>query len=126
MKTLKNILPLFILFFSLQSCAQNNPNESLNVKEFKERINKKDSSMVILDVRTDGELTGALPKIKEAIHIPVQEIEGRVNELKEYKDKEIIVVCRTQNRSSRAAEFLRNKGYNAKYVQGGMSEFYSK
>jgi len=48
------------------------------------------------------------------------------DELEKYKDKELVVVCRTQNRSSRAAEFLRGKGYNAKYVNGGMQEYYKK
>lgn len=82
--------------------------------------------MVILDVRTDEELTGPLLKIDGAVHIPVQELERRVDELEKYKDKELVVVCRTQNRSSRAAEFLRGKGYNAKYVNGGMQEYYKK
>jgi rhodanese-related sulfurtransferase len=125
MKNVKIILPALLIFFSLQGCAQNNPDESLSVKQFKEKINN-DSSIVIIDVRTDAELTGPLPKIKGAVHIPVQEIENRVDELEKYKDKEIVVVCRTQNRSSRAVEFLRSKGYDAKYVNGGMQEFYKK
>jgi rhodanese-related sulfurtransferase len=126
MKLLKNLLPVFVFLFSLQGCAQHNPDEAINVNQFKERIKNNDSTMVILDVRTESELTGPLPKIKDAIHIPVQEIEERFNELKEFKDKELVIVCRTQNRSSRAAEFLKRKGYNTKYVTGGMQEFYKK
>lgn len=124
MKTIKNFLFLFILIFSLQSCAQNDPSKTLTVKEFKERIIIRDSSMVILDVRTSEEVTGPLRKIDGAIHIPIQDIQNRFTELEEYKDKEIIVVCRTQNRSSKAAAFLNDKGYNAKCVTGGMQEFY--
>ncbi|RPI71331.1 MAG: rhodanese-like domain-containing protein, partial [Ignavibacteriales bacterium] len=41
-----------------------------------------------------------------------------------FKDKELVVICRTQNRSSSASEFLRKKGYNSKYVPGGMQEYY--
>lgn len=126
MKHIKNLLALFIFVFSFQGCAQNNPSESVSVDALKEKIKNNDSSMIILDVRTDAELTGPLPKIEGAIHIPVQEIAERVDELEKYKEKELIVVCRTQNRSSRASEFLRSKGYNAKYVNGGMVEFMKK
>jgi len=82
--------------------------------------------MIILDVRTESELTGGLPKIDNAIHISVQELEKRYTELEKYKDKEIAVVCRTQNRSSVAADFLREKGFNAKSVSGGMMEYHKK
>jgi rhodanese-related sulfurtransferase len=126
MKTLKNFLPVFIFLFSLQIFAQIDSTASLTVKDFKERISNKDSTMVILDVRTYEEVKGSLPKIDGAIHIPVQEIRERFNELEKYKDKEIIVVCRTQNRSSKAAAFLNKKGYNAKSVTGGMQEYYKE
>jgi len=126
MKKLKNILPLFIFIFSMQSCAQNDPSKTLTIKEFKERINSNDSTMVILDVRTDEEVNGTLTKINGAIHIPIQELEERFNELEKYKNKEIIIVCRTQNRSSKAASFLNEKDYNAKSVTGGMQEYYKK
>jgi len=96
------------------------------MKEFKKKIDKEDSLMVILDVRTIDELKGSLPKIEKAIHIPVQELENRVGEIEEFKNKEIAVICRTQNRSSKAAKYLREKGYNAKSVNGGMMEYYKK
>lgn len=126
METFKIFIPLFLFLFSLYGCAQNGPANTLTVKELKERIKNNDSTMVILDVRTDAELTGALPKIESALHIPVQELEARVDELEKYKDKEIVVVCRTQNRSSKAAGFLNGKGYDAKSVTGGMQEYYKK
>ena len=126
MKIFKNIIYLFLFIFSFHSCAQNDSAETLTMKEFKEKIDKEDSLMVILDVRTIDELKGSLPKIERAIHIPVQELENRVDELEEFKNKKIAVICRTQNRSSKAAKYLREKGYNAKSVNGGMMEYYEK
>ena len=41
-------------------------------------------------------------------------------------DKEIIIVCRTQNRSSKAVAFLNEKGFNTQCVSGGMSEYYNQ
>ena len=114
-----------LLIFSISCKSQGDIPKDVNADKFETAINN-DKAIQVLDVRTDAELTGPLPKIKGAVHIPVQEIENRVDELEKYKDKEIVVVCRTQNRSSRAVEFLRSKGYDAKYVNGGMQEFYKK
>ncbi|GAB6074436.1 rhodanese-like domain-containing protein [Nautilia lithotrophica] len=38
------------------------------------------------------------------------------------KDKTILVVCNTQNRSPFAAAFLKEKGFDAKYVEKGIKE----
>lgn len=124
MKLLKNIFTAFICLFSFQGCAQHNPDEYITVEELKERIYSADTSMVIIDVRTNSEVTGPLTKINGAVHIPVQEISERFGELEKFKDKNIILICRTQNRSSHASEFLKNKGYKSKFVKGGMQEYY--
>lgn len=121
MKPIKLFTVFFLLLISLTGCAQNNPSNTITVNEFKEIM--KDSSVIILDVRTIQELHGPLGKIEGAIHIPVQELDRRFHELDKYKDKTIAVICRTQNRSSSAAEFLRLKGFNAVCVYGGMTEY---
>jgi len=126
MKIIKNILPLIVFLFSLQSCAQNDPSKTITQKDFKEKIKDNDSTIVILDVRTDEEIKGSLPKINSAIHIPLQQLGERFNELEKFKDKEIIIVCRTQNRSSKASAFLNEKGFNSKCVSGGMQDYYKK
>jgi rhodanese-related sulfurtransferase len=126
MKEKKLLVVLLVFLFALTSCAQNNSSNQLSVKELMDRISKKDTSIVILDVRTIEELNGPLGKIEGAIHIPVQELELRFHELDIYKDKNIAVICRTQNRSTVAADFLREKGFNAVCVFGGMSEYSKK
>ena len=126
MKVFKFFVPLFLFLVSFYSCAQDGLTNSLTVKELKDKLKNNDTTMVLLDVRTDAELTGMFPKIDGALHIPVQELGKRFGELEKYKDKEIIAVCRTQNRSSEAAKFLIKKGYNVKFVLGGMQEYYKK
>lgn len=114
-------LGLFIVMTSI-ACAQQNQSNSITMKEFKERL-ATDKNLVILDVRTPEELAGPLGKIDNAINIPIQNLEQRIDELKSYKDKEILVICRTQNRSAVAINILQSKGYKAKNVLGGMTEF---
>jgi rhodanese-related sulfurtransferase len=84
---------------------------------------KSDSTLVILDVRTEKELSGSLGKLDKVINIPVQVLEERIEELSEFKGNEIAVICRTGNRSDAATEILRRKGFNAKNVLGGMVEY---
>lgn len=120
-KALNIFLGLFIVITSI-ACAQQNQSSSITMKEFKERL-ATDKNLVILDVRTQEELAGPLGKIDNAINIPIQNLEQRIDELKSYKDKEILVICRTQNRSAVAINILQSKGYKAKNVLGGMTEF---
>lgn len=95
------------------------------MSDFKEKL-KSDKNIVVLDVRTPEELAGPLGKIDSAINIPIQVLDKRINELEKYKDKEILVICRTQNRSAVAVDYLIKKGYNSKNVLGGMSEYSKK
>lgn len=120
-KALNIFLGLFLVITSI-ACAQQNQSSSITMKEFKERL-VIDKNLVILDVRTPEELAGPLGKIDNAINIPIQNLEQRIDELKSYKDKEILVICRTQNRSAVAINILQSKGYKAKNVLGRMTEF---
>lgn len=74
----------------------------------------------ILDVRTVPEYDGPLGHIEGSYLIPVQELENRLEELKPYKDQELIVVCRSGNRSRRATKLLNSYGFKAINMLGGM------
>lgn len=119
------LLPVIIFILSISACAQVDNSKSISNDEFRELL-KNDTSSIILDVRTAEELTGPLGKIENVINIPVQQLQQRINELEPYRDKEIIIICRTQNRSSAAVDILLRNGYKAKCVLGGMMEYNSK
>jgi rhodanese-related sulfurtransferase len=99
--------------------------QSITVDQLIEKL-KTDKNFVLLDVRTEGEVTGQLKMIDRAINIPIQELQDRYKELNKFRDKEIIVICRTQNRSSASSAFLNEKGFKTKFVTGGMVEYYRK
>lgn len=120
-KYFANILVLLLIINSL-TFAQLKSDNSLTMAEFKEKL-KSDNNFVVLDVRTPEEFIGPLGKVESSINIPVQVLDQRINELEKFKDKEIIVICRTQNRSAVAVEYLKKAGFNAKNVLGGMVEF---
>ncbi len=91
----------------------------ISVEELSTRIDTV-KNIVILDVRTPSEFTGPLGHIDGALLIPVQNLSARVNELQEFKDQEIHVICRSGNRSARASKFLIGNGYHATNILGGM------
>lgn len=79
---------------------------------------KNERNVVFLDVRSDKERKES--SIKGSYHIPVIDLKERENELKKFKDAEIICFCRTGNRSLTAASKLKRMGYNASNLSGGM------
>jgi rhodanese-related sulfurtransferase len=119
----KIFLVTAFLFLSVLGCAQQDHSKSMTMEQFREKL-KNDKELIVLDVRTPEEVAGGM--IENAINIPIQVLEQRINELQPYRDKEIAVICRTQNRSAVAVDMLIKNGYNAKNVLGGMSVFYQK
>ena len=109
-------------FINFLGCAQQDKDSTMTVQELK-KLMKDDSTLVILDVRTPGELVGSLGKIDNVINIPIQELQGKIGELSKYKNKEIAVICRSGNRSNTGTRILREIGFNAKNVLGGMIEY---
>ena len=64
---------------------------------------------LLLDVRTRGEFKKG--HIKEALLIPVQELQKRVGELSEYKHSDILIYCASGNRSTVASKILVDNGF---------------
>lgn len=87
---------------------------------------KDHPGVVLLDVRTKEEFEGkANPdfgSLKNAINIPIQQLESRLGELAPYKTKEIIVYCSHSHRSPQATYLLLQNGFtHAANMAGGMS-----
>ena len=122
MKQIKFLIINIFLLSTFFSNAQQDQSNSITIQQFKEKL-ENDKEIIVLDVRTEQELTGPLGKIEKSINIPVQVLEQRLTELEPLKNKEMLVICRTQNRSALAVDILRKRGYKAKYVLGGMTAF---
>ncbi|MFZ2307417.1 MAG: rhodanese-like domain-containing protein [Rhodoferax sp.] len=56
--------------------------------------------------------------------LPMRQLAARLSEIPNDRKHPVLLICRTQNRSSATLKFLREKGYtNVRFVQGGMSEW---
>jgi len=76
---------------------------------------------VLLDVREPDEwAAGHAP---EAVHIPMGELAGRLEELP--PDNPVYVVCRGGGRSARVTAYLNANGWDATNVDGGMKSWHA-
>ena len=74
---------------------------------------------VLLDVRTKQELKEA--RIADAVHVPMASLDNRSRALqRKYEGRKVLVICRSGNRSARAAAHLRSLGVDAWNVSGGI------
>jgi rhodanese-related sulfurtransferase len=95
----------------------------LSVQELKQRMDKGED-ILILDVRTRNDFVDEQGHIAVAKNLPLEELSQRVDELNEYLEKPIALVCRTDKRSARAAHLLTEKGFaDVHIVRGGMTEW---
>ena len=90
-----------------------------------------EKNVVLLDVRTADEFNGKdknrFGKLKGAINIPVQDLEKRIEELKQYKNKDIIVYCSHSHRSPQASYILTQNGFKkVTNMELGMSQWKEK
>jgi rhodanese-related sulfurtransferase len=90
--------------------------EELTPQELKTRLDARQAP-VLLDVRQDWETR--LCRLPNAVHIPIEEIELRVEELN--PDDEIVVYCHQGVRSAAVAQWLRQLGFkNVHNLAGGV------
>jgi rhodanese-related sulfurtransferase len=76
----------------------------------------------VVDVRTQEEWDEY--HVPNVPLIPLDQLPDRLNEIP--KDKEILVICRSGNRSQEGRDILLSAGYQATSVTGGIKEWYAK
>jgi rhodanese-related sulfurtransferase len=85
-----------------------------------EAVTKRDSGALILDVRQPEEWNTF--HVPDSTLIPLGELSSRVNELP--RDQEIVVVCRSGNRSAQARDILLAAGFpEVTSMAGGLTQW---
>jgi len=118
---------LLLLIFS-QSCGKQKGTASnvvvtnVSVHILKEKLDKN-PKLLVLDVRTPGEHQRD-GYIRGAKRIPISKLSRRIQELDEYKNSEIYVICAVGQRSLAASQYLKQKGFTRVFnVAGGMVDW---
>lgn len=94
---------LALVMFQAPSRAQTLPNEITTA----DALAKRNAGAFILDVREPSEWNEY--HVPNSTLIPLGSLAARVNELP--RDKEIVVVCRSGNRSATGRDVLRQAGF---------------
>ncbi len=91
---------------------------NIDVTQAASLLNNPD--VVFVDVREQSEYdAGHIPGVKL---IPLGSVPDRMSEIP--KDKTVVAVCRSGNRSAQATDFLRQQGYtNVHNMTGGMNDW---
>ncbi len=78
-----------------------------------------ENGSIIVDVREDKEFSSE--HIKDSIHIPMGALASRISELDKYKNKNVILGCRSGSRSGRACSILKKHGFEKVHnLRGGV------
>lgn len=96
---MKKVVFLILLVFFIGACGKEE-----NIPEYKKLM--QENEYIIVDVRTKEEYEEK--HIKEAIHIPYDEINEKTNL---DKNKLLFVYCKSGNRSKQAYNKLKELGY---------------
>jgi rhodanese-related sulfurtransferase len=93
--------------------------QEMKVKELKRRLDAHEP-VVVLDVRDQWET--ALARLDHAVHIPMEEIELRTEELD--PNAETVVYCHHGVRSAAVAEYLARLGFDKVWnLEGGIDQW---
>ncbi|GMR05607.1 MAG: hypothetical protein BMS9Abin25_0182 [Gammaproteobacteria bacterium] len=95
---------------------------TIDIPELKKRLDS--NGTLVLDVRTAVDFVGEQGYIEGALNIAVEELSERIDELSDYIERPIAIVCRTDKRSIKAALLLAEHGYHDVHVvRGGMTKW---
>jgi uncharacterized membrane protein YdjX (TVP38/TMEM64 family) len=97
----------------------------IQVAELRKRIETQ-PDLLVLDVRTAGDFVGEQGHIEGALNVPLEVLEERLAALGDDPERPIVLVCRTDRRSAKAAGVLARNGFaEVHVVQGGMTAWHA-
>ena len=125
MITAKKLYTMFFLglFILMTGCTVAQSSDVLISPAEASTLIDKDTTVLVLDVRTLAEFKSEAGHLKNALLIPVGELENRIQELDEYKDRTIVVYCRSGHRSGIATGILLKSGFRIRDLQGGINHW---
>jgi rhodanese-related sulfurtransferase len=125
MKKFRATVPLLLLlafFIFSTSCSAGGGYTNISPEQAKEMLASGDKELLLLDVRTKDEYKEG--HIKGAKLIPVQVLSGMIDEITDYREKKVIVYCRSGKRSLKASSLLQEKGFKTIYnMDGGIKKW---
>ena len=107
---------------TIQQSEETKGYENIDGKQTEKLLNS-DKDVLIIDVRSEYEYEKG--HLLNAINLPYDDdFKSELNEIIDYKDKTVLVYCRSGNRSEKAAvKLVDNSFKNVKNVTDGVDEY---
>ncbi|WP_375577868.1 rhodanese-like domain-containing protein [Marivirga tractuosa] len=117
---MKTLFTFIVSAFLITACSQGNAQENMTVDELNALEFNEDGSKVVLDVRTAQEY--AEGKIAGSENLDVLKTDLFTTSIEKLdKDKTYYVICRSGSRSLKAANQMKEAGFeNVINISGGM------
>lgn len=119
----KVILPLFAVFLLVSACQSKESTQTTNQETHTETVTQNQSE-VWIDVRSKEEFDSG--HLQNALHIPHEEIGGKIAQLVPNKSAKINLYCRSGRRAEIAKKALTDLGYQNVVNQGGYEDLRKK
>lgn len=127
------LLLLFILFAGSSYAQYKDDNikyKTVYIEDICDAL-KKNPDYILLDVRSRGEYADTsgfdnlnIGHLKNAINIDINELDKRLNEIRNAANKPVFVYCSHSQRSRRASSMLADSGFAKIFnINGGMTTF---
>ena len=114
------LIALIAVIWIVTGGNSNTANSLASEISIAEALAKRDDGAFILDVRQPDEWNEA--HIPDSTLIPLDQLPNRINELP--KDREIVVVCRSGNRSAQGRDLLLQAGFtDVTSMAGGLNQW---
>lgn len=116
---IRNTGHLFLVLLTLVSACTSGDPDSISAQELLARLDAGDAP-IVLDVRTAREYqSGHIPG---AYHLEDRQVPYRIEDLKQLKDREIVVYCEVGPRARWVEGYLKQEGFtNVKHLMGDFS-----
>lgn len=109
------------LLLTVAGCGGEPPAQSISAAALAERIGDG-TPPAIFDVRTPAEYADG--HIPGAINLPHTEVSARADEFAVYRDREVVVYCRSGRRAAMAEADLAEAGFaNVRDLEGHMQQW---
>ena len=119
MFTIKNFFAL-VFFFLTTTVVFANETPQISQQALLTELQNANPSIIVLDVRSKDEY--AQEHIAGAINFSHDTVAQNLDLLAQYKDKTVVVYCRSGRRASIAEEILINNGFNdIRHLTGDMN-----
>ncbi len=118
---LRRTVALWLAMLPLVACSQPVSPADVATLEEARQLHERGQALLV-DIReSDEHATGVAAG---ALLLPMSQLSRRIAELPTDPTRPVLLICNTQNRSSRTLKALRQHGWpHVRYVHGGMSEW---